>query len=194
MVQALRDEINLKAETRKRVRIYVGDVADNAYMAEAMGGAEYVLYVPALPRAFDCEVAPAECTITFVETVTGVIHTAIDCKVKKLVVAGPAPETLNLPLGTVDSLVEEPETGGTPSMPAMLAALMQIVVVAEARYLGPDSDTSICSARLDKDLKLETRNFKLIGYAFSEAKNGDLLLQGTNSIERKPCENFEMRR
>lgn len=81
-------------------------------------------------------------------------------------------------------------------MPAMLAALMETVVVAEARYLGPDSDTSICCARLDVDLnlKLETRNLKLIGYALSEAKNGDLLLQGTDGIERKPCENFEMRR
>lgn len=71
---------------------------------------------------------------------------------------------------------------------------METVVVAEARYLGPDSDAIICFARLDKDLKLETRNLKLIGNAFSEAKNGDLLLQGTDGIERKPCENFEMRR
>ncbi len=76
----------------------------------------------------------------------------------------------------------------------MRAALMETVVVAEARYLGPDSDTIICFARLDKDLKFETRNLKLIGYAFSEAKNGDLLLQGKDGIERKPCENFEMRR
>lgn len=103
VVQALRDEITLKLEplepeTRKCLRFYVGDIADNAYMAEAMSGADYVLYVPSLPRAFDCEVAPAECTITFLDTVTGVIHTAIDCKVKKLVVAAPAPETLNLQL------------------------------------------------------------------------------------------------
>ena len=71
-MQSLRDEVNLKLETlkpetRKRLRFYVGDVADNAYMAEAMGGADYVLYVPSLPRDFDCEVAPAECTITFLE-------------------------------------------------------------------------------------------------------------------------------
>ena len=46
--------------------------------------------------------------------------------------------------------------------PSMLAALMETVVVAEARYLGPDSDTSICSARLDKDLKLETRNLNVL--------------------------------
>lgn len=124
VMQALRDEINLEPEIRKRLRFYVGDIADNAYMAEAMGGADHVLYVPSLPRAFDCEVAPAECIITFLETVTGVIHTAIDCKVKKL----------------------------------------------------------------------ETRNLKLICNAFSEAKNGDLQLQGTDGIERKPCENFEMRR
>ena len=161
VVQALRDEVNLKLEplnpeTKQRVRFYVGDVADNAYMAEAMGGADYVLYVPSLPSAFDCEVAPAECTITFLETVAGVIYTAFDCKVKKLVVAGPAPETLNFKLAA----------GVSPSMPAMSAALMETVVVAEARYLGPDSDTIICFARLDKDLKLETRNLKRIGTLF----------------------------
>jgi len=85
VVQALRDEVNLKLEplkpeTKQRMRFYVGDVADNAYMAEAMGGVDYVLYVPSLPRAFDCEVAPAECTITFLETVTGVIHTPSTAK------------------------------------------------------------------------------------------------------------------
>ena len=115
---------------------------------------------------------------------TGVIYTAIDCKVKKLVVATPAPEALNFELAT----------GVSSSMPAMLAALMETVVVAEARYLGPDSDTSICSARLDKALKLETRNLKLMGYAFSEAKNGDLLLHGKEGVERIPCENFGKRR
>ena len=41
-MQSLRDEITLKLEplkpeTRQRVRFYVGDVADNAFMAEAMG-------------------------------------------------------------------------------------------------------------------------------------------------------------
>lgn len=143
-----------------------------------------MLYVPAIPRAFDCEVAPAENTITFLETVTGVIHTAIDCGVKKLLVIGLVPENLNL----------QPETGVSPSMPAMLVALMQTVVVAEARYQGSDSDTTICFTRQDVDVKLETRNLKLIGYAFENAVNGDVIIWQDDSFKRIPCENFEMRR
>ncbi len=149
-VQLLRDEVNLKLETLKpetkqRVRFFVGDVSDNAYMAEAMSGVDYVLYVPSLPRAFDCEVAPAECTITFLKTVTGMIHTAIDGGVKKLLVAGPAPENRE------------------STIPTLLTALLE-TVVAEARYLGRDSDTTICFTRQD------------------------------DSFLRIPCENFEMRR
>ena len=160
----------------------MGDISDNAYMAEAMSSVDYVVYVPSPPRAFDCEVAPAECTVTFLETVTGVIHTATDCGVKKLLVVSPNTSFIL------------PHPSSISKMPALLAALIQNVVVAEARYQGPDAATTICFTPLDADLKLETRNLKLIGFAFDTAVNGDVIIRQDDSFERIPCENFEMRR
>ncbi|MBR1461789.1 MAG: polysaccharide biosynthesis protein [Prevotella sp.] len=180
-LQSLRESLNVELGTlNQKLRFYVGDRSDNAYLEEAMAGVDYVLYFPAVPRAFDCEVAPAENTVTFLNTVSGVVHSAIDCRVKKLVVVRTGLETCHL----------KPETS---DMPALLAALMETVVVAEARYLGPDSATVICCARMEGNLRPETWNVKLIDYAFENAVNGDLLIQGNDGIERKPCENFEMR-
>ena len=77
-MQSLREELlpetcNLNLETKKRLRFYVGDMSDNTYLEEAMSGTDFVLFIPAIPRPFDC----------------GVVHVATDCKVKKLVVISP---------------------------------------------------------------------------------------------------------
>ena len=160
----------------------MGDVSDNAYMAEAMGCADYVLCVLSLPRAFDCKQAFAECTIKFLETVTDVIHTAIDCKVKKLLVAGPASDTLSLQL----------KIGAKPSMPAMLAALMRTVFVVEAHYLRSDSDTTIRYAlpTVNSSLLIVSQS---IDHSFKKTVNGDIVILNGDRFERIPCKKFGMR-
>lgn len=170
-VQSLREEL----ESTPRLRFFVGDMTDNTYLEEAMSGADYVLFVPETwnlkPETNRMvEEAPAETTITFLETVATVLHTATDCRVQKTVVVSPA---------TQQPLV---------AMPDMLAALMDTVVVAEGRYLGKDSQTAIICARHDGDL------IPLADFAFADAANVDLLVQTNEGISRIPCENFEMRR
>ena len=172
-MQALREGMELetlKPETKSQLRFFVGDVSDNAYMEEAVTGADFVLYMPSIPLPFDCEVAPAETTITFLETVTNVLHTSTDCGVQKTVVVSPARQ---------EPLV---------AMPDMLAALMETVVVAEGRYLGKDSKTAIICASQDGDLS------KLTDYAFANGTNADLLNKSKEAIERTPCENFDFKR
>lgn len=174
-MQALREALlpetcDLNLETKKRLRFYVGDMTDNTYLEEAMSGADYVLFVPAIPRSFDCEVAPAVTTINFLETVTGVVHVATDCKVKKLVVISPDRQ---------ESLEK---------MPDMLAAMMETVVVAEGRYLGKDSEVTICCARINGNLG------ELTDFAFAKAVNGDLLVKTVDGFHRIPCEHFDLKR
>lgn len=135
-----------------------------------MSGADYVLFIPSVPRLFDCEVAPAVTTINFLETVTGVVHVATDCKVNKLVVISPDRH-------------EHLE-----KMPDMLVALMGIVVLAEGRYLGKDSSVTICCSRINGNLR------DLADHAFEKAVNGDLFVQTHEGINRFPCENYEMQR
>ena len=175
--QSLREELKhlkllkpLKPEVKERLSFFVGDMSDNTYLEEAMSGANFVLFVPAIPRPFDCEVAPAVTTINFLETIATVLHTATDCGVEKTVV--------------ISSNRQEPFV----AMPDMLAALMESVVVAQGRYLGKDSQTAIICARQQGDL------CPFADFAFAHAANADLLVQTAEGINRIPCENFAMQR
>ena len=69
-----------------------------------------------------------------------------------------------------------------------VAALLEKVVVAQGRYLGPDSRTAMICARRDGDLS------PLADFSFAHAANADLLVQTAEYIERNPCENFDMKR
>lgn len=174
-VQTLREALlpetcSINLETKKRMRFYVGDLSDNAYMEEAVTGADFVLFIPAVPRPFDCEVAPAVTTVNFLDTVTGVLHVATDCGVQKTVVVSPARQEPLL------------------AMPDMLAALMETVVIAEGRYLGNDSKTTIICARQDGDLS------ELADFAFANGANADLLIQSKEIIKSISCENFDFKR
>ena len=106
---------------------------------------------------------------------TGVVHAAIDGGVKKLVVVS---------LARKDSLID---------LPAMLAALLEIVVEAEARYLGPDSATDICCSRLTMHYAPSTLH-QLADFAFEAAANGDIIVLQIDGLERIPCRIIEMRR
>ena len=168
-IQSLREELNLEpGSLNQKLCFFVGDMTDNAYLEEAVTGADYVLFIPSIPRPFDCEVAPAVTTITFLETITGVIHVATDCKVEKIVVISPNRQ--------------EP----LEKMPDMLAALMETVVVAEGRYLGKNSAVTICCARIKGHLG------ELADFAFEKADNCDLLMKTNDRIQCIPCEHFDL--
>ena len=190
---ALRSQLQAAdAAAAARVKYYIGDVTAPAYLDEAMSGADYVLYAPTIPYAHQCDEHPAEACTALLAPVNTVMQTAIQQKVQKIVVLVPIPETCNL-------------NPATNSVSSLLVALMEKVVIAQARFQGQDSPTTICCARLEDDLNPEPRrstsgrfapakNLKLIDYSFTNATNGDLLIQTADGIERIACENFDMKR
>lgn len=73
-----------------RVKYYVVDVNDPAYMAEAMDGVDYVVYAPTIESERECVEDPAEACTALLNPVKTVIDTAIHQRVRKLVVLGQA--------------------------------------------------------------------------------------------------------
>lgn len=153
-----------------RVKFFVGDIDDPAYLEETMHGVDYVLYAPAMKSSVECEEQPAEACNTILNPVNNVIGTALSQSVSKLVVLSAA---FQEPLTNVKSLI---------------AALLEKDVVADGRYLGKDSQTAILCARQQGDLS------PLADFAFAHAANADLLVQTAEGINRIPCENFKMQR
>lgn len=167
----MRDELLTKRHADNNLfRFFVGDMSDNAYMEEALTGANFLLYLPVIPRPFDCDVAPAQTTVFLGETVAEVLHTSTDFGVEKTVVVSPSrPEPLE-------------------KMPDMLAALMEAVVVAEGRYLGKDAKTAIICIRHDGAF------IDLVDYSFGNASNADLIVQNKVAFRCVPCESFDFSR
>ena len=82
---ALRDWLQrADAAMAARVKYYVGDVNDPAYLAEAMDGVDYVLYTPTIKSERECDEDPAEACTALLNPVNVVMQTAIEQKVQKL--------------------------------------------------------------------------------------------------------------
>lgn len=154
----------------QKLRFYIGDVSDPAYLEETMHGVDYVLYAPAMKSTVECEEQPAEACDAILNPVKNVIDTAVSQHVSRLVVLS---GTYREPLTKVKSLI---------------AALLEKVIVAQGRYLGKDSRTAIICARQQGELS------PLDDFAFAEAANADLLVQQQDTINRIPCDNFDFKR
>ena len=175
---ALRDRLQaVDAIAAARVIYYIGDVNAPAYLAEAMAGADFVLYAPTIPFSQQCDEHPAEACTTLLAPVNTVMQAAILQNVQKLAVLGPATETLI--------------AGSTRNL---LSALLEKVIIAQARHQGQDSSTAICCVRAYNDLDLETWDLKPVDLTFTEGQNGDLIIKEGSECCRISCENFELKR
>lgn len=132
--------------TATRVKYYVGDVNDQAYLAEAMDSVDYVVCETWTLNLETCDADPAEACTALLHPINVVMDTAIQQKVRKLVVLG---QSYDEPLSDMRSLI---------------AALFEKVVVAQGRHQSEEDDTSICFVRL-KDGKV----VGMLDEAFSEA-------------------------
>lgn len=127
---ALRDGLQAAdAAMAARVKYYVGDVNDPAYLAEAMDGVDFVLYETWTSNPETCEADPAKACTALLEPVNVVMDTAIQQKEQKLVVLG---QDYTEPLSDTRDLI---------------AALLEKVVVAENRHQDEKDDTSVCYIR-----------------------------------------------
>ena len=137
---ALRDRLQSAA----RVKYYVGDVNDPAYLAEAMDGVDYVVYEAWTLNPETCEADPAEACTTLLNPVNTVMDTAIQQRVKKLVVIG---QDYVEPLSDAHDLI---------------SALLEKVVVAQGRHQNEADDTSICYIRPTSEDVLELINASFV--------------------------------
>ena len=142
---ALRDRLHAAdAAMAARVKYYVGDVNDPAYLAEAMDGMDYVLYESTIKSERECDEDPAETCTALLNPVNTVMDTAIQQKVRKLVVLG---QSYDEPLSDIHNLI---------------LALLEKVVVAQGRHQSEKDDTSICYTRRTDENVLKSVNYDIL--------------------------------
>ncbi len=126
----LRDRLQVDdAAVAARVKYYIGDVNDPAYMAEAMDGVDFVLSAPTIKSERECDEDPAEACTALLKPVNVVMDTAIQQKAQKLVVVG---RSYTEPLSYTCSLI---------------AALLEKAVFAQGCNQVEDDITSISYVR-----------------------------------------------
>ncbi len=73
------------AEYKDKLRFFIGDVRDQARLARAFEGVDYVIHAAALKQVPACEYNPAEAIKTNINGAQNVIDAALDTGVKKVV-------------------------------------------------------------------------------------------------------------
>ena len=73
------------AEYKDKLRFFIGDVRDQACLARAFEGVDYVIHAAALKQVPACEYNPAEAIKTNINGAQNVIDAALDSGVKKVV-------------------------------------------------------------------------------------------------------------
>lgn len=112
-----------------RIKWHIGDVRNREGVGRAMVGISHVFHAAALKQVPSCEFFPAEAVATNILGSENVVRAAIDAKVKSLVCL------------STDKAVFPINSMG------MSKAMMEKIVQAAARELGPDSDTVLSSVR-----------------------------------------------
>ena len=116
-----------------QVKYYIGDVNDPAYLAEAMDDVDFVPYAPTIKSERECDEDPAEACTALLNPINVVMDTAIQQKVRKLVVLG------------------QPYTEPLSDTRSLIAALLEKVVVAQGRNQNEADDASVCYIRPTDD-------------------------------------------
>lgn len=173
-----------------KVKFYIGNVRDKSSVDVAMRGVDYVFSAAALKQVPSCEFFPMEATRTNVEGTFNVLLSAIDHKVKNVVVL--STDKAAYPINAM----------------GISKALMEKVAIAKGRELGDDATTTICCTRYGnvmasrgsviplwveqmqegKPITITDPNMTrfmmtlddaadLVVYAFTHGHNGDLFVQ-----------------
>lgn len=112
-----------------RVRFFVGDIRDRDSVDRAMQGVDCAFHAAALKQVPSCEFFPGEAVKTNILGSENVIRSAVQAKVSSLVCL------------STDKAVYPVNAMG------MSKALMEKFVLAIARELGPDANTTLSSVR-----------------------------------------------
>ena len=112
-----------------RASFYIGDIRDRVSVDRAMAGVDAVFHAAALKQVPSCEFFPMEAVRTNIIGSENVIRSAIENKVRSLVCL------------STDKAVMPVNAMG------MTKAMMEKLVQAAAREIGPDAHTTISSVR-----------------------------------------------
>ncbi len=112
-----------------KVKFYIGDVRDRDSVDSAMAGVDYVFAAAALKQVPSCEFFPLQAVYTNILGTNNVLESAIAHGVSNVVVL--STDKAAYPINAM----------------GMSKALMEKVVVARGRALGPNARTTICCTR-----------------------------------------------
>lgn len=174
----------------EKVKFYIGDIRDKRSVDDAMIGVDYVFQAAALKQVPSCEFFPIQAVQTNVLGVDNVINSAIEHKVKNVIVL--STDKAAYPINAM----------------GISKAMMEKVAIAKGRALGNDADTKICCTRYGNVMasrgsviplwveQIKSNNpititdsgmtrfmmtlddaVDLVLYAFEHGENGDLFVQ-----------------
>lgn len=126
----MRHELQAKyPEHYKKVKFYIGDVRNPQSVADAMPGVDYIFHAAALKQVPSCEFFPMEAVRTNIIGTDNVLHAAINAGVKRVVCL------------STDKAAYPINAMGTSK------AMMEHVIMANARVAAERGDTVICCTR-----------------------------------------------
>ena len=177
-------------EQASKVKFYIGNVRNRESVDVAMRGVDYVFAAADLKQVPSCEFFPMEAAMTNVMGTSNVLLSAIDHRVKNVVVL--STDKAAYPINAM----------------GISKALMEKVAIAKGRELGEGAQTTICCTRygnvmasrgsviplwveqimLGKSITITDPNMTrfmmtlddavdLVIYAFTHGHNGDLFVQ-----------------
>lgn len=183
------DDMRHKLQS-SRVKFYIGDVRDRSSVDNAMNGVDYVFHAAALKQVPSCEFFPLEAVKTNVLGTENVLQSAIDYKVKNVIVL--STDKACYPINAM----------------GISKAMMEKVAIAKGRSLAENAETVICCTRYGNvmasrgsviplwidQIKAEKKititdpemtrfmmtlddAVDLVLYAFQNGNNGDLFIQ-----------------
>ena len=187
----MRDHLQAQyPEQASKVKFYIGNVRNRESVDVAMRGVDYVFAAAALKQVPSCEFFPMEAAMTNVMGTSNVLLSAIDHRVKNVVVL--STDKAAYPINAM----------------GISKALMEKVAIAKGRELGEGAQTTICCTRygnvmasrgsviplwveqimLGKSITITDPNMTrfmmtlddavdLVIYAFTHGHNGDLFVQ-----------------
>lgn len=116
-------------EYASKVKFYVGDVRNIQSLRDAMPGVDYIFHAAALKQVPSCEFFPMEAVRTNIEGTDNLLHTAMEAKVKKVVCL--STDKAAYPINAM----------------GISKAMMEHVIIANARVAAERGDTTICCTR-----------------------------------------------
>ncbi len=112
-----------------KLKFYIGDIREKQSVDGVMNGVDYVFHAAALKQVPSCEFFPMQAVQTNVYGVENVLNSAIEQKVKKVVLL--STDKACYPINAM----------------GISKAMMEKIAIAHGRSLGLNSTTTICSTR-----------------------------------------------